>query len=1090
MAAHANLTVVGGEPSIDMEMLGTAKLWGAESSVFFKANGEDLVLASKLQNLDLQHIPFLRAREEISSVVVDHAVLYYANHDATLDGTEFRAGLTFAGEASTAEGKLPKFMAELQRFFSVHVEKGSISAWAPMDGSDFSLKMGVAGNITFKAADAFSMSFVDPGFSLYRVDSMLFMKLELSGSATLGALFQIALKDMKLNICPEKQAFFLEGPASMTNVKTGVTTEGELEVFLGEGHPDEAIPQPPFAPVGEEIVTKTTPLFADDWRSRVVPVKTGPTLASSNSVPPPAESSPTTMQPTMHPTATPILLPTPQPTIALTTLTPPASAQPTALPTGQPTASPTETPTRSPTATPTSSPTNSPTAAPTAEPTAQPTAQPTEHPTAAEPKPTSSQNVVPETSMSWLFSDEDVPAAHAPLTRHGSSTQAAAEDELDVSALKAKLNAANIRIAALETENAQLAAHHMVLLQAAAWSQESVDEEAQRFYVRLGPMNRTGTAFDAQTAFEAGSATLLFTNKEGTQLPSAAAASLNLPSPFTLPQGATMYLDVGWSADSGLGRAFSRAPFDELPTSYIGMITLDLASDEAATVTGKLMSKGTKPSGCTSLLDKDVMTLVLCDFMMTFRLSSEELVLGIGGTLKMTDSFLDGPPVTLPEIQGQVVVGAEGVTGLLVATTEELLLKDDPDPDYRVTIGPFQIALKVDTAADVPVVVAMKAKVQFNVVSNLMRTALRQCTFDLTPLMDTLEMMSKLTTGVSMVFSIATAPMNEIITNTGEHIEVHSAGVAIHLECSMVDALVGVGLPPLGFMSESGGGLDLSDEKASVALIIPFDFFTTFSLASAPSIGFSASGPTIRETVRFDHFGVQVRPSTKGIELGVSGKASINVRKCDQEAHGYGCVVKGMAEARKAGGFPQHSPAWLEDNWLSVSMSVSGDTSGTISIQFAMIGAWENAFGISDLSFGTVWFRYTVNIPQCSSAISTAAATVGAGAGAAVAACIGGIGLGGQGTLSSMQVELNAYIGIAEPEKIWVSSKATDIGLGGLAGLMLKVAALDSMDWAGELIESMGWWGDLDTVEVSLGTFQGTIGNCPGTAPSPLPPRV
>ena len=190
---------------------------------------------------------------------------------------------------------------------------------------------------------------------------------------------------------------------------------------------------------------------------------------------------------------------------------------------------------------------------------------------------------------------------------------------------------------------------------------------------------------------------------------------------------------------------------------------------------------------------------------------------------------------------------------------------------------------------------------------------------------------------------------------------------------------------------------------------------------------------------------------------------------------------KGLIKGVKNGwpNDPNGKPDWLKDNWLTFGVQATFDLTGMFSIMMYMDGMWINAMGIPTFNLGDMWARLSVHIPTCQAAIASAAATGGAG----LIACVGGIGGGGKAVLGTIEVEVNAYLSIAEPQKIWGKLAIKDLTLSSVATLALSAAGLNDKPWAEKVTNGLASWGGINKLDMEVAAFSGSIGDCPGDFP-------
>jgi hypothetical protein len=118
------------------------------------------------------------------------------------------------------------------------------------------------------------------------------------------------------------------------------------------------------------------------------------------------------------------------------------------------------------------------------------------------------------------------------------------------------------------------------------------------------------------------------------------------------------------------------------------------------------------------------------------------------------------------------------------------------------------------------------------------------------PVTGLFTLLAALAASTQMTFSFS----NDVVkVESGKQaININTVGIALSLDIKMCDAMLAMGLSPAGFSTENpDGAIDYSDAKGTLALVIPFSYMNG-DLQNPVTIGITATGPTIRNTYRFD----------------------------------------------------------------------------------------------------------------------------------------------------------------------------------------------------------------------------------------------
>jgi hypothetical protein len=604
--------------------------------------------------------------------------------------------------------------------------------------------------------------------------------------------------------------------------------------------------------------------------------------------------------------------------------------------------------------------------------------------------------------------------------------------------------------------------------------------------------------------------------------------------------GLTIFTKVGYPAGSTMEKVMKAPLLNSLPKTWNAAfhvnskkLSIDLWLDPA------------KPFTFTEYFKDSLGVLSLVNFRFTLNCQwdpSWKVAFAMYGRLQLSDTFFGGPPFLFPGLSATVDYNQKtsSVGVALALSTEKLLLL--PDPKYPVYFGPIDIVCKYDSSRKElgGFVFAAQGTIQGNVLPNLLHQMGKKMGI-LEPLMTIMAvMLNVIIGGLSIKVTMSTSDQPIKFTMGGKSREIESkkgAGLCVELQLKMSDAMKMVGLPPItdGTIFAKNNIVDMSDVGCSVGLTIPWGFFTEGSLPG-PVIFFSGTGPMILNTIQLKSIAITLALSTSGVKVTWDSDLRLNMRKCKIAEHGYACVATGMLEghsdlqdlptenflnAFENGQLRDNKKKkWVEANWLNFNVYAAVDTLGVISLGGSMENMWEDAMGMPYVNIGKLFAAISIDVPQCSASIATAAASMGAGAVDVLRACIAGFGLGGAGELKQidggtlMSMRAYAYFSTRKPEEFFVDLGGKNIGLGGIAtwgtqqmcllGNSLEEALVESSavtkrtaweDFCGFLGSSSGVLASstkyfdalnlisMPTLEVFGAAVDGQVGNCPGPFP-------
>jgi len=650
------------------------------------------------------------------------------------------------------------------------------------------------------------------------------------------------------------------------------------------------------------------------------------------------------------------------------------------------------------------------------------------------------------------------------------------------------------------------------------------------FYLIMGPFQKslTGTGLDDVDAVVTSGVTMTLSSLDEAPVSAEAAQSVG---ERTIPKGLSVYADVAVKEGTALHKVMSVKPFTAFPRSARMSMSVSLSGDDKHFELASLRTPDSSGE-CWDLIGakgankahlngtSSFGTLAICKLQTSFVIQTTDgetaIDLGISGQARLENTFL-GDIVDLPQVQGTIGLNEDGDVHAFFGSVSKYTLFGGTKNAIDMGVSTFGIKLIPDDGMTWGI--SMEASPSS--VMKLMRIVFSNGGSGVAKLLTKVtDLMAKLTSGATIKFSLATGVMDDKVGD--DVLKIESAGFSVALTIAMPDAMLSLGIPPIGFIKTANGVVDIAGVRASAFFICPFEFLWIrggtwgYDLAHAPTIGIRADqGPTIMNTLRMDRLELSVTPALQGMDISFGGQSSVNVHSCDSKANGFGCVIKGkmrnalktrienaiaVGDQEKADMLTKRredatiGAPWLKDQWIKGSITGTITSTGTVSLHMA-VGLWEDAFGINGFDAGNLWMRLSVNVPACSAAVTAALATAGAAIPAVIAACFGGIGLGGEASFDlgerngnqTIAGKAQGYISIAEPEKVMLGISATSMGLSTGSKLILRLAEdkgsgknIEKIQKMNDFLDKMG---SVDKAYVSFAAFNGKIGQCPGEYP-------